>query len=219
MQTPFLDATTRHPIRFPDGSHYTNTVFLNSVIDHPSIEVGEFTYFNCFDPVENYAAKIAPYLHVGAPERLTIGKFCQIASGTTFVTSSADHPKRWFTTYPFGVFNHEVMDCFAEEFATGKDTVVGHDVWFGHNATILPGVTIGCGAVIGAGAVVAKDVPAFAVVAGNPAQVVRMRFEPEVIALLQRLAWWDKDIETIRRLVPILTTADVDALRQAISEV
>lgn len=214
MQTPFLDATKRHPIRLPDGSDYTNTVFLKAVVDHPNIDVGDFTYFNCFDPVADYASKIAPYLHIGAPERLIIGKFCQIASGTTFVTSSADHPKRWFTTYPFGVFNHDVMEHFTEAFATGKDTIVGHDVWFGHNATILPGVTIGNGAIIGAGAVVAKDVPDYAVVAGNPATVVRMRFGPEEIDLLQQIAWWDKDIEVIRDLVPVLTTADVTELRK-----
>lgn len=212
MHAPFLDADARHPITLPDGQVYENTVYLNRVIDHPNIEVGDFTYYNDFEPVTDYAARIAPYLHPGAPERLRIGKFGQFAHGTRFITASADHPKRWFTTYPFAVFAHEVMDLFAEEFAKGADTVIGHDVWIGHGAMILPGVCVGDGAIIGAGAVVARDVPPYAVVTGNPARVVRMRFEPGVVSQLQRLRWWDMPTRRIREILPVLASADEAAL-------
>jgi virginiamycin A acetyltransferase len=215
MPAAFLDARARHPITLPDGRVFKNTVHLNQVIDHPNIEVGDFTYYNDFEPVSDYAARIAPYLYPGAPERLMIGRFCQFAHGVRFVTASADHPKRWFTAYPFAVFDPSKMPLYAEEFAKGGDTVIGHDVWVGHGAMILPGVTVGDGAIIGAGAVVARDVPAYGVVAGNPAHVVRQRFVPTVVALLQRLRWWDLPLPEIEALLPVLASADEAALARA----
>ncbi len=213
----FLDASLRHPIRLPDGTTYPNTVWLNRVIDHPNMRIGDFTYYNDFEPVADYAARIAPYLHPGAPERLIIGKFGQFAHGTRFITSSADHPKRWFSAYPFAVFNHDCMDLYAEEFGTGRDTVIGNDVWIGHNAMILPGVTVGDGAIIGAGGVVTRDVDPYTVMGGNPAAPVRQRFSPEVTALLMRLRWWDLEPDQIRAILPMLASADVAGLEDAVA--
>ncbi|MGC9371639.1 MAG: CatB-related O-acetyltransferase [Paracoccaceae bacterium] len=215
MPARFLDARARHPITLPDGQAFENTVHLNQVIDHPNIEVGDFTYYNDFEPVSDHAARIAPYLYPGAPERLVIGKFCQFAHGTRFITASADHPRRWFTAYPFAVFDSSKMPLFAEEFAKGGDTVIGHDVWIGHGAMVLPGVTVGNGAIIGAGAVVARDVPPYAVVTGNPARVVRQRFSPATVALLQGLRWWDLPLDEIEALLPVLASADEAALARA----
>mgnify|MGYP000123807742 FL=1 len=212
MPAPFLDARARHPIALPGGQVFENTVHLNQVIDHPNIEVGDFTYYNDFEPVADYAARIAPYLYPGAPERLRIGTFCQFAHGMRFITASADHPKRWFTSYPFAVFDAAKMPLFAEEFAKGGDTVIGHDVWIGHGAMILPGVTVGDGAIVGAGALVARDVPPYAVVAGNPARTVRRRFGPATVGLLQRLRWWDLPLDEIEALLPVLASADEAAL-------
>lgn len=217
MPAPFLDATLRHPLTLPNGETYPNTVWLTQVIDHPNIEIGDFTYYNDFEPVTDYAARIAPYLHPGAPERLMIGKFCQFANGTRFITSSADHPKRWFTSYPFAVFNHEVMDLFAPEFSQGRDTVIGHDVWIGDSARIMPGVNVGNGVIVGSGAVVTHDVPGWSVVAGNPAKVVRRRFSDEVCALLDKLAWWDLPLEEIRAILPVLASANVSALEAEVA--
>ncbi|MGH1370260.1 MAG: CatB-related O-acetyltransferase [Maritimibacter sp.] len=217
MAVPFLDADARHPLQLPDGSIFEQTVWLKNVIDHPNIEVGDYTYYNDFDPVEDYASRIAPYLHPGAPERLIIGRFCQLAHGARFITSSADHPKRWFTTYPFAVFDHEQMPYFAEEFAKGRDTVIGHDVWIGHEARVMPGVSIGNGVIIGTGAVVTRDVPDWSVVVGNPARVVRRRFAPSVCEKLDQLAWWHRDVEEIRALVPVLASQDEAALDRALA--
>jgi len=74
---------------------------------------------------------------------------------------------------------------------------LGHDVWIGHDAILLPGVSVGNGAAIGAGAVVSRDVPAFAIVVGVPGRVLRYRFPPEIIAALERIAWWDWAHETL----------------------
>lgn len=217
MPAPLLDANVRHPLILPNGETYTNTVWLARVIDHPNITVGDYTYYNDFEPVADYAARIAPNLHPGAPERLTIGRFCQFAHGTRFITASADHPKRWFTTYPFAVFNHDVMDLFAAEFSKGNDTVVGHDVWIGTDAMILPGVTLGNGVIVGARAVVSRDVPSWSVVAGNPARVVRRRFPDTVCDLLDRLAWWDLPLDEIEDILPVLASADVAALEAVVA--
>jgi virginiamycin A acetyltransferase len=216
---PFLNPDLRHPIRLPDGTSYKNTVWLKSVIDHPNIDVGEFTYYNDFDSATDYAARIAPYLYAGAPERLVIGKFGQFAHGVRFVTDSANHARDWFTAYPFAVFAPEVMPYFEDAYFKNRhDTVVGHDVWIGHGAMILPGVTIGSGAIIGAGAVVAKDVPPYAVMAGNPAHCVKMRFPPDIIDALLALAWWDMPSDDIRDLMPVLTSASLKGLNRALAQ-
>ena len=208
----FLDASLTHPITLPDGSVYPHTVWLNSVVDHPNIHIGEFTYYNDFEPVADYAARIAPYLHPGGPEHLHIGRYGQFAHGTRFITSSANHPLNWFTTYPFAVFDHDQAPYFAEEFGTGQDTHIGHDVWIGHGAMILPGVRIGNGVIVGAGAVVTRDVTDWSIVAGNPARVIRRRFADETCAMLDQLAWWDREPDEVRDLVPLLASRDEGAL-------
>lgn len=212
MSRPFLDACARHPITLPSGELHLPTVHLNQVIDHPNIEVGDYTYYSDFEPVEDYAARIAPYIYPGSPERLVIGKFVQVAHGVKFITSSANHPMRGFSTYPFAVFNPETMGAYAGEVAGYGDTVVGNDVWLGYGATVLPGVTIGDGAIVGAKAVVSRDVPSYAIVAGNPARVVRSRFDGETVERLLKLRWWDWPIEEIERKRAAIEAADASLL-------
>lgn len=212
MSRPFLDACARHPFTLPSGEFHLPTVHLNQVIDHPNIEVGDYTYYSDFEPVEDYAARIAPYIYPGSPERLVIGKFVQVAHGVKFITSSANHPMRGFSTYPFAVFNPETMGAYAGEVAGYGDTVVGNDVWLGYGATVLPGVTIGDGAIVGAKAVVSRDVPSYAIVAGNPARVVRSRFDGETVERLLKLRWWDWPIEEIERKRAAIEAADASLL-------
>lgn len=206
MSAIFPGATTRNPITLPDGSAHQHTVFLNQVIDHPNIGISDYTYYTDFDPVTDYAAQIAPYIYPGAPERLTIGRFCQLAHGTRFITSSANHSMAGYSTYPFRVFNPASMGAYSAEVARHGDTVVGHDVWFGYQSLIMPGVQIGNGAIIAARSVVARDIPAYAIAAGNPARVKRRRFDDAVIARLESLAWWHWPIEKIAEHFDDLTT-------------
>ena len=215
MSRPFLDAAARHPITLPTGDRHLATVHLARAIDHPNIEVGDYTYYSDFEPVEDYAARIAPYIYPGSPERLIIGKFVQIAHGVRFITASANHPMKGFSTYPFAVFNPDTMGAYVDEVAGHGDTVVGNDVWLGYGATVLPGVTIGDGAIIGAKAVVSRDVPPYAIVAGNPAEIRRMRFDADTVETLLEISWWDWDIGRIEAARAAIEGGDLAALRAA----
>lgn len=212
MPDTFLDAARRHPLILPDGSAHANMVHLNRVIDHPNIVIGDYTYANDFDPPQDWAARLAPYLYPGAPERLRIGRFCQIAHGVRFITASANHAMDGLSTYPFGVFDPAGMAAFRDRFSELPDTQVGHDVWIGHGALILPGAVLGNGVIIGAGAVVTGHVPDYAVVAGNPARLIRMRFGAADVARLNRIAWWEWPPQRITDSLGALMAQDIDAL-------
>ena len=96
--------------------------------------------------------------------------------------------------------------------ASKGDVIIGHDVWLGEASVILSGVKIGNGAVVGASAVVSKDVPAYGVVAGNPARLVKRRFSDEEIGILQKMAWWDWDTDKIDAAVAYLMDGNLLAL-------
>jgi len=216
MPRPFLDAALRHPIVLPDGQPHTGTVHLNQVIDHPNISIGDFSYYSGFEALTDYAAAIAPYLYPGAPERLTIGKYCQIAHGARIITSSANHAMDGFSTFPFAVFNPDLIGSYAATIGNQRDTEIGHDVWLGFESVVMPGVRIGNGVIIAARTVVTRDVPDHAIVAGNPGRIIRMRFSPDIIQRLMAVAWWDWDVDKVGRNVDAVTSADIEALERAV---
>ena len=128
---------------------------------------------------------------------LKIGKYCSIAEGVTFILGG-QHRQDWISTYPFSEFKGK----WSSEGIVGHpeskgDITIGNDVWIGFGATVLSGVKIYDGAVIGANATVTRDVPAYAVVAGNPARILKYRFSGEIINLLKELQWWNCPPETI----------------------
>ncbi|MGO4910666.1 CatB-related O-acetyltransferase [Pseudorhodobacter sp. W20_MBD10_FR17] len=208
----FLNAAALHPMRFADGRENPCMVHLAQTIDHPNIEVGDFSYANDFDPPNDWARHLAPYTYAGAPEKLRIGRFCQIAHGARFITASANHPMDGFSTYPFPIFDPSKLELYKEKFNDLPDTEIGHDCWIGHGALILPGAKLGNGVIVGAGAVVAGIVPDFAIVAGNPARVLRLRFSEATIAQLQKIAWWNWPLSQIEAALPALMAADLAAL-------
>jgi virginiamycin A acetyltransferase len=207
-----LDPLRTHPLCLADGAAHPDMVHLNRVIDHPNITVGDFTYANDFDPPGDWAARLAPYLYPGAPERLVIGRFCQIAHGVRFITASANHDMRGLTSYPFPVFEPASRAAHVAGLGPLPDTVIGHDVWIGHGALILPGARIGHGAIVGAGAVVAGEVAPFTIVGGNPARPIRPRHAPDVAATLLRIGWWDWSVGRIEAAIPALLAGDLAAL-------
>lgn len=132
---------------------------------------------------------------------LRVGSFCSFSTGVTILLGG-EHRTNWVTTYPF----HRVLREFEnlQYPSTKGDVSIGNDVWIGKNALILSGVTIGDGAVVGAGSVVTRDVPPYSIVAGNPARLVRKRFDDDTIGKLLKIKWWDWDIERIKENMPLL---------------
>ncbi|MFC3616230.1 CatB-related O-acetyltransferase [Lutimaribacter marinistellae] len=203
---PLPDPSRAYPVTLPDGSTHKGTAFLNRVIDHPRFLAGDYSYASDFDPPQDWANRLAPYLFPFSKERLVLGKFCQIAHGVRFITSSANHAMDGVSCFPFPVFDPERMDGYQPD---TRDTVVGHDVWFGYGAMVLPGARIGTGAIIGAGAVVRGEVPPYAIVTGNPGHVARFRFDPDRIAALLEAAWWDWPVERLSDALPALMKGDL----------
>ena len=192
MPLPAPDPTVLHPI-----AGHERVVFLRPLVQSPTIEVGEYTYYD--SDGDALAFEREAVLYAFGPERLIIGRFCAIASGVRFLMPGANHADRGPSTFPFGVFGppwDDTMDLVMSAPSRG-DTVIGNDVWLGYSALVLPGVTIGHGAVVAAASVVARDVPPYAIVAGNPARVVRSRFDEEDVGRLLRAAWWNWPIELV----------------------
>ncbi len=134
---------------------------------------------------------------------------------------AANHRMNSLSTYPFNVMGgiwREQTTPHIEELPQKGDIVIGNDVWIGREAKILPGVKIGDGAIIGAYAVVAKDVPAYCVAVGNPARVVKKRFDDDIIALLEKVQWWNWPIEDITEFLPVLTMSDINRAKVFLEE-
>lgn len=185
---------TVHPV-----AGQPRVVFLRPLVQNPAVEVGEYSYYDHPTRAEHFAEDAV--LYAFGPERLIIGRFCALAAGVRFLLPGANHADQGPSTFPFGIFGPPwefTMDLVLSAPSRGN-TVVGNDVWLGYQALVLPGVTIGHGAVIAAASVVASDVPPYTVVAGNPARVVRRRFDDDDIECLLRAAWWDWPSASITR--------------------
>lgn len=194
---------------------YNRLCFLKNVINHPNISIGDFTYYDDFETVDNFIRNVR-YQFDFVGDRLSIGKFCMIASGVEFIMNGANHLTDAISAFPFAIFGHGWEKAMQQKAYPNKgDTVVGNDVWLGYQATVLPGVLIGDGAIVGAKSVVARAVPPYAIVGGNPARVIRYRFTDAIIDQLLQLRWWDWPVEKITRHVHLLTSLDVDALLRA----
>ena len=198
------DPNTIHPI---DG--YDKEIYVKPTIKSKNVIVGDFTYI-ADSEFESHISH--HYEWIG--DKLIIGKFCQIASGVEFVMNGANHQMNAVSTFPFYTLEGWDMNAPAmEDMPIKGDTVIGNDVWIGQNSTILPGVHIGNGAIIGANSVVGNDVEAYTIVAGNPAKPIRKRFDDKLIEILESFKWWDKSIEEINRLIPILTSSDLEKVK------
>lgn len=158
-------------------------------------QVGRFTYGN------------PTVLRWGKKGSLTVGSFCSIGTGV-IIMLDGNHRMDWVTTYPFKEVLGGLAD-FPDSSLPKCGVKIGNDVWIGMNSFILPGVTIGDGVVVGAESVVTKDVSPYSVVAGNPAKLIRQRFDNETIANLLEIKWWNWSIDRIRANMSLLLSSDL----------
>ena len=201
------DPNTLHPV-----AGYENEIYIKPAVKNPNIIVGDFSYIADAD-FESHVTHHYPFLG----DKLIIGKFCQIGAGVEFIMNGANHQMNAVSTFPFHTLHGWNMAPPAHEDLPLKgDTIIGNDVWIGQNATILPGVHIGDGTIIGASSLVTRHVPPYTIAAGNPAREIRRRFDEELTALLLEWKWWDKPIQEINALIPILTSSDLSAVKEKI---
>lgn len=189
--------------------------YIKNFINKPNVIIGDYTYYDdsyCNEPFENNI--LYHFDFIG--DKLIIGKYCAIASGVKFIMNGGNHKIDCFSTYPFGYFGNgwEVGLPKPGDLPYKGDTVIGNDVWIGYDSLIMPGVKIGDGAIIASKSVVTKDVPPYTIVGGNPAKIVKKRFEDEVIELLLQLKWWDWSNEEITKNIPILVSNDIASLKE-----
>ena len=175
-----------------------------------NIEVGKYSYYDG----QNFASRVTHhYDFLG--DKLIIGKFCQIGHNVEFVMNGANHQMNSVSTYPFYIFKGWKQEPpKMDDLPFKGDTVVGNDVWIGQNVVILPGVHIGDGCIIGANSVVGSDIPPYSVVVGNPAKVIRKRFDDEMVELLEKLQWWNKTENQIEKLMPLLSNGDIGYVKK-----
>lgn len=157
-----------------------NYTKMDNYFSIDNVFVGRYTY-----------GKLNVHVYTNDQSRLYIGDYCSIANGVIFILHD-DHPVSYFSTFPF---RNKVLGNRKIESISKGDIVVGDDVWIGTNAIILSGVSIGQGAIIAAGAVVTGNIPAYAIVGGVPAKVIKYRFSEEIIKELLNIdfAAIDKD--------------------------
>ena len=199
------DPNVIHPI-----PGYEKEIYVKPTVTNPNIIAGDFTYI-ADSEFESHVTNFYPW----SRDKLIIGKFCQIAAGVEFIMNDANHQMNAISTFPFYTLEGWNMDAPLESDMPFKgNTVIGNDVWIGQNAVILPGVHIGDGAIIGANSIVGSDVEPYTIVVGNPARVLRKRFDEELIDLMLRLKWWDKSIEEIDSLIPLLTSSNLEKVRE-----
>jgi len=195
---------------------FPQVCYIRNTVTNPNIVIGDYTYYDDPEDSENFERNVL-YHFPFIGDKLIIGKFCAIARGVRFIMNGANHKMSGISTYPFQIFGNgweRVMPAPGDLPYKG-DTIIGNDVWIGYEALVMPGVHIGDGAIVSSRSVVVSDVEPYTIVGGNPAKPIRRRFEPEQIATLLDVAWWDWPIEAITANLELIVNGDIDALKAA----
>ena len=199
---------------FPLKSGLKSVIHIKPTIKNKNIIVGEYSYYS-----GNNFESCVTHLYDFIGDKLIIGKFCQIGANVEFVMNGANHQMNAVSTYPFYIFNGWKQDPPSiNDLSIKGDTIIGNDVWIGEGVTILPGVKIGDGVIIGKCSLVTKDIPPYSIVGGNPAKIIKKRFDDEMINLLLELKWWDKSIKEINELIPLLANSNIAYAKEKIKE-
>ena len=170
----------KHPL-IPDPNtlfpnDYGTSCFIKNAVTAPNIQIGDYTYYDDENDPAGFEKRNVLFNYPEFGDRLIIGKFCSIASGTKFIMGPANHRLHSVTTYPFHVFGglwEERTPDHLSELPFKGDTVIGSDVWLGRECIVMPGVKIGDGAIIAAYSVVTRDVEPYTVAGGNPARPIK----------------------------------------------
>ncbi len=204
---------------FPN--EYKTSCFIKNVITAPNIIIGDYTYYDDETAPTEFEKNNVLFNYPEFGDKLIIGKFCQIASGTKFIMGPANHRLDSITTYPFNVFGGLWQENTPEHMSQlpfKGDIVIGNDVWIGRESVIMPGVKIGDGAIIAAYSIVTKDVEPYSVVGGNPAKFIKKRFNDELIDLLLQFKWWDLKPDELVNILPLLCDLDLERVTKQIKE-
>lgn len=201
----------------PDNKHpmegFPQVCYIKNTVRNPNIVIGDYTYYDDPEDSEDFERNVL-YHFPFIGDKLVIGRFCAIARGVRFIMNGANHKLSGVSTYPFQIFGNgwEKVMPLPGDLPYKGDTVVGNDVWIGYDALIMPGVKIGNGAIVSSRSVVTADVPAYTIVGGNPAKVIKARFASDLVDRLEKIAWWNWPIESITRHLALIVSGDVDAL-------
>lgn len=205
----------------PDDKHpikkFDQVCFIKNTARNPNIIIGDYTYYDDPDDSEDFERNVL-YHFPFVGDKLIIGRFCAIARGVKFMMNGANHKLSGISAYPFFIFGEGWEKVAPEQgdLPYKGDTVIGNDVWIGYETLVMPGVRVGDGAIIAARSVVVGDVPAYSVVGGNPAKVIKHRFSPEQIRELENIAWWNWPIEKVTSHLRHIVSGDIAALRACI---
>lgn len=213
-ERPVKDGIKPNPNTIHPIPGYDKEIYIKPTVQNPNIIVGDFTYI-----ADSEFESHVTHHYEWNGDKLIIGKFCQIAAGVEFVMNGANHQMNAVSTFPFYTLEGWDMEPpAAYDMPLKGDTVIGNDVWIGQNAVILPGVHIGDGAIIGANSIVGSNVSPYTIVVGNPAAEIRKRFDDDLIQLLLDFKWWNKSVKEINRLIPLLTSGNLEKVKAEISE-
>ena len=188
--------------------------YLKNFITKENIIVGDYTYYDDPEGVDNFERNVL-YHFPFIGDKLIIGKFCAIAKNVKFIMNGANHKDSGFSTYPFFIFGNGWKKAAPKEgeLPYKGDMIIANDVWIGYDSTIMPGIKIGNGAIIASKSVVTKDVPDYTIVGGNPAKVIKYRFDQKTIKALLEIAWWNWSAEKITQNLEVITNSDIEKLK------
>lgn len=202
-------------------NEYKTSCFIKNVVKTSNIIVGDYTYYDDIEDSTKFEQNNVLFNYPEFGDKLIIGKFCSIASKTKFIMGPANHRISSVTTYPFNVFgglwNKNTPEHLSQLPFKG-DIVIGNDVWIGRESVIMPGVKIGDGAIIGVYSVVTKDVEPYSVVGGNPAKLIKKRFDDGLIEILLKVKWWDFEPEKLVEFLPLLCDPDLKKVKKVFKE-
>ncbi len=195
--------------------HYRESVIIRDNLKCRHITAGEGSYYagyyhgKNFEECVMYLDEIDNKVDPSEIDKLSIGKYCSIATGVKFMMCGTQgHNYNWIATHPLIDFDNTGFPGHQWK----GDTIIGNDVWFGAESLIMPGINIADGAIVAARAVVTKDVGPYEIWGGNPAKIIKKRFSNDDIKKLLEIKWWDWDRETIKRNLKYLRSANIDGL-------